>query len=381
MVITSVGVAVNLALSTPSMVIIGHGRSDLLSKRALTLGLAIAAAQCIVAVSHGGVVGTCTVAAIGSVLTAWIGIVQQRRVWRPKSRPHGKRSEDIADILREGSANFTISVAGTVAFNSDTIILGAFAPLTAVAAYTLAAKLPSLIRVLSSRAIDLLQPTYSHLAASVDAASNERLFRVLTRSARFSIAVAVALGIGACTSGDLLLHVWLGGTPSKTGVVLVLLTIGIILQMFGHAIYVFLTGIRKLRHLLIYSLASAVANVALSIVFTKHLGAPGPAVGSMICVLIGDLFVLPSISASALGVRSVDLLKRLLTPPLLPLLPAVGVVFAFHVSTRSVWSLPVGAAGALVYLVGFWILVGEEDRRYAVETTRRVLRRSPQPGS
>ena len=381
MVITAVGVAVNLALSTPSMVIIGHGRSDLLSKRGLTLGLVVAGIQCVVALSHGGVVGTCTVTAVGSVLNAWIGFVQQRRVWRPMSRPQGGRTEDIGDILREGSANFVISVAGTVAFNSDTIILGAVAPLTAVAAYTLAAKLPGLIRVLSSRAIDLLQPTFSHFASSEDAESRQRLFRVLTRSARFSTAIAIALGIGACTSGDLLLHVWLGGTPSKTGVVLVLLMIGIVLQMFGHAVYVFLTGIRKLRRLMIFSLVSAAVNVGLSIVFTEHLGAPGPAIGSMICVLIGDLFVLPSISASALGVRSTDLLKRLLVPPLVPLLPAVALVLAFHVSTRSAWSLPVGALGAVVYLAGFWLLVGAEDRRYAVDTTRRLLHRSPPQGA
>jgi O-antigen/teichoic acid export membrane protein len=358
------------------MVVIGHGRADLLSKRALTLGLVVAACECIVAICGGGVVGVCTVVAVASLANFPVALWQQRRVWRPTEKPNQPRSADLRDIVREGSANFVISIAGTVAFTSDTIILGAVAPLTAVAAYTLAAKLPALIRMLSSRAIDLLQPTYSHFASATAADSKDRLLRVLSRATRFSCAIAFGMGIGACTSGKLFLHLWLGDTPDKTYTVLVLLTIGTLFQMFGHAIYVFLTGIRDLRRLLIFSLVSATANVILSVIFSKHLGAPGPAVGSLICVSIGDLFVLPAITAAAFGVRPIEMAKRLLPSPLLPLLPAVGIVFAFHVSPRSLWSLPVGVLASAVYLLGFWILTGPDDRRYVINTARGLFRRT-----
>lgn len=363
--ILAVGQSVAIALGTPTMVIIGHGRSDLLAKRSVALGLVVAAFQCVVAGLGGGVVGVCIVIAAGSILTAVIGLVLQRRVIDPAQRNFASVPGEVRDVLREGMANFVISIAGTVAFMSDTIVLGAFAPLTAIAAYTVAAKLPALIRILSSKAIDLLQPTYSHLHSVDDGSAHEALFTVLARATKFSLAAAIALGVGVCVSSGLLLDVWVGDTPANTEAVLYLLMIGTVLQMSGHAMYVLLTGIRRLRRLMVFSIISATVNVGLSIWLTRDLGAPGPALASLICVLIGDVLVLPAIVAPVLGVRPMRVVRELTLVPLLPLAPAALLAVLLQVPTRSSWALLVGVSASTTYLIGFWIVLGRADRAYA----------------
>ena len=372
MIVAALGVSATIALSVPTMVIIGHGRSDLLSKRSLILGLSTAGLQCALAAAGTGVIGVCAASAAGSIATAAIGVVLQRRVWVVSS-PHqaGVRTPP-ADLLREGLANFVISIAGTAAFTSDTIILGAIASLPAIAAYTLASKLPGLIRVLTSRGIDLLQPTYSHFSSTDEGDRQRTLLAVLSRATRFSCAAAITLGIAACSSGDLLLHVWVGKIPPKTSLVMAILMAGTVLQMFGHAIYVFLTGVRRLRRLLIFSVVSATINVGLSVLLAAHIGAPGPATASLICVCVGDLTIVPSIAASALGIPPVRLLRELLTAPLLPALPALALVLAARVPSSSGWSLLVGGCAAALYACGFIVLIGRMDREYAKGLFRRL---------
>ena len=286
--------------------------------------------------------------------------------------------EDLRDVVREGTANFVISVSGMVAFTSDTIVLGALAPFAAVSTYAVAARVPTLIRTLTNKAIDLLAPTYSHLDASGASAASPALFTVLARTTKFSLALAVAAGAAVSTCVRALLDAWLGHVPGGAQTVVWVLTAATVLQMAGHAIFVLLTGLRRLRRLLQYSVTSALVNIALSVTLTPHLGATGPALASLICVGVGDLVALPIIAARTLGVAPLRVIGELTIKPVLPAVPAVGLALVLGVPTDSPRSLLVAAAVAVVYLAGFWALIGPDDRRWAVATVRRFTRRGAQ---
>jgi O-antigen/teichoic acid export membrane protein len=236
----------------------------------------------------------------------------------------------LGQLLRSGWRNVLIAVAGTIAWNLDTLVIGLIRPVAQVAPYSIALTTSNFTNSISSSGTALLLPSYAHSSALHD---QDRQFRLYSKAVLFSMALAIPLVVALIAFGQALLRLWLGAVPPHTYQVLVALNIMILLAQPGAQSFVLLVGIGRNGLLAALALPAAIGNLGLSVAATFWLGPVGPAIGSLPQVVILEFVILPVVCCRTLGVAW----RRYALEALLPL----GVPLAVSVA----------AAGLLLWLM------------------------------
>ena len=325
LVLLALGQGLGVPLSLNSLVLIGVGRLDVTAVRTMLFSTLSSIAQVVVAKAGGGVAGVAGVSSGFGLLGAlYLWRQVRRRYPDVRISPSAGSVAEGKDLVRTGSRNLVISVAGMLAFTSDLTIIGALEPLAAVAAYALASKLVSYVRLLSSRLTDVLMPVYAH---GDSLGLDERQRSVFAAGTTLSLGLAIPMTLCCVAFGNDLLATWLGHVPAGTASVLTVLALASLAQLPGHNCFVLLTALERTHVLLRLSVVSSLVNVALSVALTIRLGIVGPALGSLVVTVVADLVILPAMVSRAMGWGYAGLVKQALGPVLLPSV-AGGVVAA-----------------------------------------------------
>jgi O-antigen/teichoic acid export membrane protein len=353
-----------------SALLLGTGRMYVVNLTGFTIASLITIGQALVAVSGGGIAPVAAVQLVGAVLTTVAFYIQVRRAL-PGVHPRLRLFDGSVarHLVSLGWRNSVGSVAGTLAFGSDLVLVGLLVNTKAAAGYAIAISVYTLVQRLASGVLGAIGPAHAHAAAN---ASSERRFDLycISLSTTLILAIGFALTVGVYASP--LLHLWLGRYPTNSVAVITILCAVVILQAPGSNSAVLLTMSERASDVMRVTVAAATLNVTASIVFTATLGSTGPALGSLLAVTLFDALYFPHRICNLLGCSYGDLLKRVIAPLGLPVALLAGLLALGRVVIPSGFGvLAVSAVAGVAYCAALW--VGGPVRQL-----RAMLRSSPQ---
>ena len=361
-VITAVGVAVQLPSNCAIAVLRGLNRYDLMniigSLAMLTLGAGIV----VILVLHGKVLWIAALATPVTVLwlipTIWL---VHRTAPELRFGFHGARRRHARRVLLFSSALFGIQVASVLKLQSDEIVIGASLPVSNVSPYSVARKLSSLPGQLTDQFVFVLLP----LASRLDAQRASGMLRdVYLAGLRLTLALFAVVGTALIVFARPFLHAWAPSVASSADIV-VLLTVAALLESLMSPVSQALQGMSRHRPLVVFALGSAVLNLGLSIALIGPLGVKGVAIGTLVATAAEALIVLP-FGARIVGVDPRAIARQILVPGLVPMGPMIGVLVLIHdtLAPATIVTIALASlAGAVVYLSGYLALPGTESER------------------
>lgn len=365
-----------LLLNVYPALVVGTGRADMVYGVGAAFSVLTSTVQATVAVSGGGLVLLAVLTAVvGTLNVLMVALIAKRMLDGSRARRSAGTSVTRRGLLSFGLKNAAVGLFATISTQSDLLIVGALLPAKAVAAYAVSSRAANFVKSISTRASDILVPTFADAAARGDLARQHTLF---VEACVLGAAVVWPLTLAIALYAQDLLQVWLGEVPAGSTTVLVVLLLATSAQVWGHNGFVFFNGRGDLSLFLRAGGLLAVVNLCLSVVLTSTAGLVGPALGTLAVGLVFDLVLVPRAVARALGVPTWTLLQPLIRAFAVPLLIAASVGTALSLTVLS--SPLEGALGAVITAAVFYLLLPwflGRDRR----ALYRRLIRSPAPSA
>jgi O-antigen/teichoic acid export membrane protein len=255
--------------------------------------------------------------------------------------------------------------AAKVNYSVDAVVIGATLGTAAVAVWTVPQRLIEAIQRMTNQLNDVLFPT----VVDSDAANRpDRLQTILIQGTRLSLAAVLPAAAVLFVLAPRVIEAWVG--PGFTAAVSVaMLLAGVVAARVGTATAMtVLKGAGRHRLLAWTNLATAAANLSLSLLLVRHLGLLGVAIGTLAPVAGTALFVVFPSGCRRVGLSVRDGVARAVWPAAWPAAVMVAWLFAarpFVPAWLPAVALHAAIAGCL-YLVLFlrWGLPAAERRFY-----------------
>jgi len=359
--LSGIGVGLAIPCGIVSAVLRGLQRFDLLNISGVLATLLTVGATVLVLLLHGGVIG---LAIVGIMVTLLIQIFNIWLIyqiapelqfgWRGGSRFHTRT------LASYSSALFVMSLGGYLESRSDEIVIGGFLPVASVTPYNLARRLSGLPQTLTEQFLMLLLPMASEIHAKE---KPEQLRSLYLISTRVTLAIFLPIALILVILARPILTMWIGATYAQySDLVLILVTASLIDTSQWPAGFV-LQGMAKHRPLAIMTIASGVANLAISILLVGRWSLMGIALGTLIPTTIVCLGLITPYAMRVIGVSIKEMYVKVLQPAILPSIPmGISMILLREViSTASIFLILLHATvGLLIYLAGY-LLMKEND--------------------
>lgn len=265
----------------------------------------------------------------------------------------------VRELMVFSSITFLAIIANYMVFKTDNIVIGVFLSPEAVAIYAIGFMVSDYVGQIVGRMCNILTPMFSEYEAR-DA--TERMHALLFTSSRFSSILGLSAGCALILLGDQFLSLWIGKEYDGAYQIAVVMMIARMGGFPTAPFYSMLYGIGK-HHLILYTgIAEAVANLVLSLALVRSYGILGVAIGTMIPMLIGNLFFAVAVSrVSGFGFWK-WLVTSLARPTIMALL-LCGLAYPITLLAFAVsWGWLVAQVAYMlgVFVLLFW-LVGLRD--------------------
>lgn len=331
-----------------SAALLGTGRMYVVNFSGFAVASLISIVQVVLVLLGGGLAQLAAAQLAGGLVTLIVFRRQIRRAMPDVVVTLGRLDRRVARrLLSLGWRNSVISVASTLAFGSDIVLVGLLLNPIAAAAYAVALRGYTLLQRITTGVLGPMGPAHAHAAVT---ASGERRFDLFCVALRVTLVLALVTGLTVATFAQPLLNLWLGDVPPHAGSVLVILCAVLILQSPGMNAASLLMNSEEASILMRITVVAAAANVAGSIAFTIWLGTIGPALGSLCAVAFFDALYLPRHVCRLLGQHARTLISRVIVPIMAP----VAVLAIVLAGTRALVSTGPGVlVAAAVSLAAF----------------------------
>jgi O-antigen/teichoic acid export membrane protein len=247
-------------------------------------------------------------------------------------------------------------------YSIDAIVIGAFISPAAVALWTVPQRLAEMLQRLTNQLNGVLFP----VIVDGDARQQpERLRAVFIQGTRLSMVSVVPLASALFLLARPLIHAWVGHGFDESILVTQILVAVVAIRVGNATATTVLKGAGGHRLLAFTNAGTALANVALSLLWVRHYGLIGQAMGTFVPVAFSALVILWPAACRRIGINPVAAVRQAVWPALWP----VVVMAAFTVAVRD--ALPerlyavalAGAAGALGYAAVFLAFAVKRDER------------------
>lgn len=194
---------------------------------------------------------------------------------------------------------FVINLAGQISFNVDNIVIGAALGPASVAVYAIALRLAEYQRRLCDQFSGMLFPVAMAFGADGDRAA---LRRTLVDGNR--IAMVLVAGASVCLIGfsGPLIGRWMGPAFAASVLPFNVLAIAGMIVVSQAASSNVLIAVGRHRLVTWIWLVESAANLALSVVLVRTIGLPGVAIGTLVPLVFGHLFVMLAAACRAVGI-------------------------------------------------------------------------------
>lgn len=310
LLIAGATIAVGMPLATFDAVILGYGRNDWNYKLECVNALIKAAAIVAIIQAGGGLVSLALSNLAVQVLSGLtqMGLARHlfpqfritRRAWSLK------RAKELYGL---GFWVFIGSLWNRLAFVMDNIVIGWALDTKAVAVYSIAGRLVSMVMAGGTVFSSILMPIATSLYAQQD---NSRERAMLFGGTRGALVYSGLAGVVCIVFGPELIHVWVGDRFGGASQVLRLLMVPVICCIAGHVIIGVLMarGAGIYRWIALALVGDAVANVVLSVLLARRWGMTGVAYGTLCTTTVTMFLVLPSCACRVLSVSYWEYLRK-----------------------------------------------------------------------
>ena len=271
-----------------------------------------------------------------------------------------------------GAWSTVIQLLGTISYDLDALIVGSIVSLSAVAAFGVALKLPTVLEQLMSVAFWAFFP----YAADLHGRSE---IRRLQHSVQSGTKLALTLGLLALLFfwdvGPWLLEAWVG--PVEDGAVL--LRLGLVINALYNgflAVEMMLYGVEEMRRLALINIVGAFVNVPLSLTLAAAVGVSGPLYATVIAGLI-MVYLMIRRAATVLEISAQGFVREVVLVPVVCIIPPVVVLAAPRLlDGRRLEVLLAAAVGAVATYIALVVSVGlnQDERTMARDGVRRLSR-------
>jgi O-antigen/teichoic acid export membrane protein len=277
------------------------------------------------------------------------------------------RFVDRSTLERIGSYSgfaFVGALATTITFQTDALVITAFMGAAAVTPFALAASLVNQCRQLVYAATWVLSPTASELETRGELG---KLQAMLMLGSKYGVLVSWPVLIALVIFGPNVLTTWVGARYADSSRLITILAVPTLFALPQSAASSVLFGISRHRGVVALSLANAVINLGLSLLWVRPFGLDGVAWGTAV-----PLFTVAGLGMIVFGARKLQLplgvylWEGLVRPGLVSLTfvpPALLVQWLWH---------PVGWVPLIAACVGCWLVFAAVAWRWGQTDTERT---------
>jgi O-antigen/teichoic acid export membrane protein len=286
--------------------------------------------------------------------------------------------QTFRELFGFGIYRFIWMVATQLIFYTDSIVIGIFLGAGAITYYAIAGSLINYGRTVVSLVTDTFYPAATRMDARQDFAG---LRELLILGTRISLLVSLPLCLGYVFLGKQFITLWMGKQYSVSWIYLVVLTIPQFTGMSQYVSALVLAGMARHKVLAYLMLGEGVLNLILSIILVRRIGLIGVAWGTVIPDVICTAVIIPWYTLRIVKLTAQEYVGRAFVRPVISILPALGLGYAFSVLVQTPsWALFGGEVAAIcgtVAVVSFFLCLDSKHRAMAHERVRRVFHREP----
>lgn len=247
-------------------------------------------------------------------------------------------------------------------YSIDAIVIGAFLSTSAVTLWTVPQRLAEMLQRLTNQLNGVLFPVV------VDADSGqkpERLRTIFVQGTRLSLVSVMPLAAALIMLARPLIMAWVGPRFEESVIVSQILIVVVAIRVGNATATTLLKGAGRHRLLSFANAGAALANVGLSLLWIRHYGLIGQAMGTFVPVAFTSVAILWPAACRRVGLRVGDAFAQAVWPTLWPLavMAAVVVPLRSALPARLIAVAFAAGVGALCYLATFLAFAVKRDER------------------
>jgi len=194
-----------------------------------------------------------------------------------------KRTVAGFDFLRSSSLYAVLSLGWLIAYGVDLLVVTSILDAEAAAVFAVAVRMFNVVGVTLNSGGQQMWPALADAVARGDLGWARSRFR---RSVLIVAIVATTASAGLVVFGRALAELWVGASLVPPLSLLIVLAIWMAQFSTTNQATYLLTAVGNVRMLALTGLLMAPLNLALSIVFVRIWGLPGPILGSIVALLV-----------------------------------------------------------------------------------------------
>jgi len=198
------------------------------------------------------------------------------------------QKKDAKALLKLGLLFAILQLSWLMANQIDNLVLTRILGPGSVPSYVLTQRLFMLMPVVMSLLLVPMRPAYGEAVARGD---QDWVLRTFKRSIRLAFILNTSAALFLFFFVKTIIRIWVGEDLIPSTVLVFGFSLWLIMQSFDAPIAVFTNGIGKMKATAILVPLASIANVCLSIIFTRHIGVAGPVFGTLLAQLV--VFYLP----------------------------------------------------------------------------------------
>jgi len=247
---------------------------------------------------------------------------------------------------------------------TDSLVIGRWIGIAAITPFSVVVRLMEYFKQLMTAVIGPVMPAISQLDAQQRESEIRQLF---LRATRITALISLLVGIEFILNGKGLLRFWLGESFSSVFPILLVMTVGYVINFSQSPAVVLLIAKGRHKDLGWWSLAEGLANLILSIYWATKYGVIGVAWGTVVPMVVNKLVVQPILVARHSAIRIPEYLADGFGRPMLAF--AVFSIFAwmtkplFNVESAPMFIGKCIWDASLFGAIAYWAGLQSQDRQ------------------
>jgi O-antigen/teichoic acid export membrane protein len=378
LLIISVYVALNFPFSVFGGVVTGFQRQHVNGVVAIVSSVLVAAVNVAVLLAGFGLVSLVLATTVVRVLIYFVYAANAYRCF-PSLRlsPALFRWNRLKEVTGFSMYLSVIDWSYKLNYQVDQIVVGAFLGVAPVAVWSVADRIIAATQNLTNQLNGVLFP----VVVDCDAAERkERLHQILLEGTRLSLATVLPVATALVVLADPLVRAWVGTAKPElldSVPVLQILAVVVAIRVGNGTAATVLKGAGQHRMLAGVNLATAMANIALSILLVRVWGLTGVAVGTLVPIAFAAFVIVQPAACRRVGLPLRTALMRSVVPALWPAV-VTGAALTLTRGLSSV-TLPAVLAqsvfGGVLYFALFFLAIGSRDRALYATKVHELLDR------
>lgn len=360
-----VQLAFSIPASTPSALIAGLQRYDVLNAISIIWTLLSAMMTVVVILAGGGVVAVAAVTlAISVLMPAVYAICLNRIASDLRLTFRGARRAFVGKILSFSTSMLVMNASSGLQAQSGEMVLGAFFPVSFVSSYSLAKRLSIVPQLIADRFLWGLVP----LSSELDARGQTNSLQLMCLSGtRITLAICLPFAAAVIVLAGPFLSLWVGASYAEYAPITMILAITGIMDVACRPAGTILQGLGRHHRLAVIAVCAAAMNLALSILLARQYDLFGVAIGTLVPTVFLTFVWKLTYSLTTLQISPTRFVTHSLLPVLVPFFLEIGLLLALKsIVELSNW-LTLGftaATGvALFSIVYLYFFSGDSERQ------------------